>query len=174
MVWGFDFGLPRLCVSSNPYQAPESEWEAEVSGRIHFADYTIKDLKKLYNHSRTIRMLVILWCFSILFSVLIIVVLTATTLKEGELIGLAVIFVWVVILAFQAITVYGTMKRADWGRNCAIIICSIMLLGFPMGTLVGALGLVALVQGKVLFGHDHLEFKLLKEEYKYRKKNKIP
>jgi hypothetical protein len=48
----------------------------------------------------------------------------------------------------QVITASGISKRSEWSRTVGIIICVLMLLGFPLGTLLGILFLSKLLSAE--------------------------
>ncbi len=54
-----------------------------------------------------------------------------------------------------------------------IILCAISLLGIPIGTLIGIIGLIAFVGGEKLFGEGKYLHADLQREFKHRKKSKI-
>jgi len=62
----------------------------------------------------------------------------------------------------------GCFTRDDWARICGIIICCLLLLNIPIGTLIGIFGLIAFIRGKKLFGPGRLDPKTIKAELRYR------
>ncbi|MEO6053342.1 MAG: hypothetical protein ABIP97_04950 [Chthoniobacterales bacterium] len=138
--------------------------------RNTFPDIETKKLKKLYNDSRSIRTLTFLW---FLGAVVIEIGVSCMAFLPGNLSigGRIAWFVPVTLYAaFVFITAFGCLKRRGWGRICGIIVCVIALTGFPLGTLIGILGIVALSRSPQLFGPDRLDPDELIVEYKYRKK----
>ncbi|MCZ6796091.1 MAG: hypothetical protein O7J95_20980 [Planctomycetota bacterium] len=93
---------------------------------------------------------------------------------DGEL-GFTVplLVVLLVLGAFQLTTAIACFRRASWGRISGMIVCSLMLLNIPVGTLIGVLGLVALAQGARLFGPGRYRPSDLRKELKYRKQHGI-
>ncbi len=55
-----------------------------------------------------------------------------------------------------------------------IIDCILMLMGFPIGTLIGIIGLVALIPNKELFEPNALDFKALNRESSFSKSGTMP
>ncbi len=67
-------------------------------------------------------------------------------------------------------TTVGLQFRFGWGRIVGFIFCAYLLILFPIGTLIGIFGIVALVGSEPLFGKDGWRAQELKKEYKQRKK----
>lgn len=149
----------------NPYAAPLTD-SAVVPRRNDFTDIPFKQLKKLRNDSNSIRALMVLLFLPGTFGVLGASVELANSKGDPKVaVGLAVFI-------FMGVAAIGLMKRSQWGRVVAIITSILMLVLFPIGTIVGALALGAL-GSKQLFGPARLDHRLLEAEFKYRKKHKV-
>jgi hypothetical protein len=149
----------------NPYAPPVAD--PGVLGRLGFREISTKELKRLRNDSHSIRSLAFLICLGICVLLGVIVAGIATTVKtphfliQGSLVALSVA------------AAVGLIKRPNWGRVVGFILSSFMLLGFPIGTIIGILCMIALARGGRLFGPERLLHKDLETEWKYRKRNKI-
>lgn len=142
--------------------------DAATLAKNDFSRFDTKRLKALYNASRTVRTLCVLWALGVILLPFVIVVAMGD--KEGDpqgrMMGIALV---VGLIALKAGAFVGCLKQTEWGRALGIVDCILFLLGFPVGTLIGIIGLVALIPNKELFGPDALDFKALKAEYKLRK-----
>lgn len=49
---------------------------------------------------------------------------------------------------------YGLLHREDWAQTVGFIIFGLLCLAFPVGTIIGGLGIYRLVNSKNLFGAD--------------------
>ena len=149
----------------NPYTAPVSE-SAVVPRRKDFTDIPFKQLKKLRNDSNSIRALMVLLFLPGCLGVIGGLVELVTPHRDPQVAGGLAVFV------FMGVTAIGLMKRSQWGRVMAIISSILMLVLFPIGTIVGVLALGAL-NSKQLFGPARFDHRLLEAEFGYRKKHKI-
>ena len=57
------------------------------------------------------------------------------------------------IFAFLLVSI-GLLSRKPWGRIVSFIIFILLLIGFPVGTLIGVLGLFALSRARPLYQSD--------------------
>lgn len=156
-----------MTTTANPFLAPQADDVADSQPR-DFADLDFKQLKALRNHSSTIQVLGVLWVIGAAAN--IIVGLLSLT-DHAATTSMPVINLGIGLLAGCA--AYGALKRPHWGRGVGMLLCAVALIGFPLGTAIGLIGLIALGKGGCLFGDDKIEHKALNAEYKYRKKNKI-
>jgi hypothetical protein len=154
--------------SDNPYAAPV-ESGVVTPPRNDFPEIDTKALKKLRNDSHSIRTVAALLILGI--GILGIVLVFASF--SGNL-GIADLILPLGITAFQGIVVAGLIVRATWGRVLGFISGALMLIGFPIGTLIGVLFLIALARADRLFGSNRFTHKALEAEWKYRKKFKVP
>lgn len=158
--------------SVNPYAAP-TVIEGMVGIRQNFPDIPTKELKNLRNDSHSIRAVAVLLVLGFLINGLVLITgLIAHSsgsrgLDTKSLIVSAFIEAWLLVLAIGLIT------RPTWARIIGFLAGALLLLGFPIGTLVGALFLVALGRSARLFGQNRILHKPLEVEWRYRKKNKV-
>lgn len=154
-------------MSENPYIAP-TDTGILIPERQNFKDMATIDLKKLRNDSHSIRAVAVLMLLGVGIISLAITGMMMTgqmgVLEMGLIFGL---------LSIQGVVCYAMLKRPNWGRVVGFISAVFMLLGFPVGTLIGIFFLISLVRGERLFGPDRLLHKDLEAEWKYRRKNKV-
>lgn len=156
---------------ANPYTAPLAPISGGGTGeRELFTDLDFKTLKKLRNHSHTIRTLGILWGIGAA-AYLVLGLMMLTSGRPGETAVSGAIFF--AVAALVGTGTYASFARPAWGRVLGIILNGIGLLGFPIGTLIGALGLIAYIGGEKLFGDKKYLHADLNREFKHRKQNKI-
>lgn len=154
--------------SDNPYAAP-LESGVVTPPRNDFPDIDTKALKRLRNDSHSIRTMAALFILGItIFGFLML-----GMVFSGNL-GLMELILPVGVVAFQAAVMVGLILRASWGRILGFISGALMLFGFPIGTLIGVLFLIALARADRLFGPNRLTHKALEAEWKYRRKFKVP
>lgn len=134
-----------------------------------------KELKKLFNHSHTIRALIFLWCLGVALMAIAAPFLLIAGAGGGREAGEALFYGIICLVggAFQAAGIYGCWHRLPWGRTVGMVICVLNLPSIPIGTIIGILGLLAFSGGKRLFGPDRLTHEQLKAEVAYRKANNI-
>lgn len=142
---------------------------AAENGRTEFPELSTRELKRLFNHNSSITALSVLWILGAILTIGLAVVEASS--PEGS--GMVLAGVLVGIALFQLVTVVGCFRREPWARVCGIVVCVLMLVNIPIGTLLGLLGLVAFARGAPLFGPGRYVGKELKAELKHRKRNKI-
>lgn len=152
----------------NPYATPESDTTV-TAARINFHDLDTKAVKKLRNNSHTIRTLGLLNLLGIL---IIAAVMVVKYFYQGDQTNI-VDPILIVSIIVGLITIYAFWWRPAWGQAFGFISCALMLFGFPIGTIIGILGIIALAQSRALFGPERPLHRDLEKEWKYRKKNKI-
>lgn len=152
----------------NPYATPESEVAVPME-RNDFKEIPTKELKNLRNDSHSIRAVV----FLIILGLAIMVIGGGTAVISGAAPQGPELFMLLVLCGFNIAAAIGLMKRTTWGRILGFITGALMLLGFPLGTIIGIMVLVALGRGGRLFGPDRLHHKPLDAEWRHRKRNKI-
>lgn len=157
--------------TGNPYLPPQTD-PVMIAGRNLFQDIATPDLKKLRNDSHSIRTFAVLLLLGVaVFGIAMIGLLMGGENRAMGMLELAIIGV---LGGLNLIAAIGLMTRRVWGRYLGFVSALFALLGFPIGTLIGILLLIALGRGARLFGPDRLEHKALNTEWKYRKANKIP
>ncbi|MBC8022917.1 MAG: hypothetical protein H7Y14_07345 [Burkholderiales bacterium] len=153
------FAPPRA--SLDVHEGPEALWEMPF-----------KEVRKLYLASVNIRALGVLYALGAL-SLLATAGITAAS--PAGTAGPSPPGLIALLIALGIISVAATVSsytRPKWGRVLGIILCGISLVSFPLGTLIGILGIIAYVQGGKLFGPDRLHHKDVALVYKQRKKDK--
>jgi len=123
-----------------------------------------KEIKKLYNLSRSVRALSFFW----LLAIALCVVYSATA-TPGTM-ALVMFPTFAVLAAFAAV---GSWLFQNWSRILSMLLCVILLLAFPIGTIFGILGFIALWGSKRLFGPNRLSQKQLQKELERRKLDNV-
>ena len=149
--------------TSGMYRAPQHTDAAENQQPWDYAD-----VKELWKHSRTVLSLA---QFFGLMAAIWALVLAAVVLGENPIDPAGALFLAIPLFLFS-VGVYALSKRTEWGRIYGAVICALLLLGFPLGTLIGALGLVGLTKGRSLFGPDRPTHKELKARMKEMKRER--
>jgi hypothetical protein len=154
--------------TENPYATPASE--GSLPARNLFQDIPTKELKKLRNDSHTIRAVAALLVLGLLFILLAVGLMFA---RSGGALGVFELLFILFFAALNSVVLVGLIRRENWGRILGFVSGTLMLIGIPIGTLIGVLFMVSLARGKRLFGPDRLVHKQLEAEWKYRKRNKV-
>jgi len=151
----------------NPYSPPEVDPSVKLERRV-YKELDMKELKRICNHSQTIRTIGILSvCVAILGVAIVFFSLWSRWYAVSVLGG------GIGLLMFCGFVAYGSWRRPSWGRILGVLFCISSLFAIPVGTIVGVLGLIAYGRGSALFGGNRYERKILEDELKYRKKHKI-
>ena len=158
--------------TANPYLTPLTD-PVVAAARNDFHEIATPVLKKLRNDSSSIRTFAVLLLLGV---VLMLAALLVPVFSDnaGGSVGMAELAIIGGFSAFNLATAIGLLKRSTWGRVLGFVSAAFALVGFPIGTLIGILVLVALGRGGRLFGPARLDHKALQREWKYRKANKIP
>lgn len=129
------------------------------------AELGFPELKKLYSATVNIRVLAALYGLgTLLYGVLAAVSLDS----EPELPWLPAVFLLLALLSLVAcITNY---TRAAAGRPLGMTLCALNLFSFPIGTVIGVVGLIAYSRGARLFGAGRLPHRDVVAAYKQRRK----
>ena len=154
----------------NPYAPPKSDLNITIGRRL-FPEMDFNTVKKLRNHSHSIRTLGWLWgAIAGLYSI----VSLTNILGGGGLLTERYGWNMITVIFFIHLTAaYSAIKRPRWGRIVGIVLCTIGLIGFPLVTVIALLGLMAFVGSAPLFGDNKILHKDLEREYQYRKKHQI-
>jgi hypothetical protein len=157
--------MPDAQAEDNPYAAPvETGGAAAESEPLPGMDFPT--LKKLRNHSHSIRALGGLWALATL---LFLFVATSAMVRQAPD-GQALIVGGLACAGLTGLACYGAWARPSWGRIVAIIMCVLGLFGGLLGLIVGILGLIALISaGGRLFGPRRIPHRDLEREYKRQK-----
>jgi hypothetical protein len=162
---------------ANVYAPPTTDIRQQGNSEGHdpaLKSMSTKDLKKLFNHSHTIRALIFLWCLGLtLLTLFIPFMLFDSSKGSNNTDGSLMLLVLVPLFFLQVGAVYGCWNRLPWGRTVGIIICVLSLPSVPIGTAIGILGIIAFAKAKRLFGPDRLTHTQLKAEVAYRKAHNI-
>ena len=151
--------------SSDPYAPPKADSPHPIERQL-FPELTTKELKKLRDNSHTIRTLGIV-------AVIAVIMLGIICLFLIETITSALALSLFVSIPLAIMMCYCSIKRPNWGPIPLAIGCIIFLLGFPLGTLIGLLGLFAVFGGLELFGPGRPEHRELEREWRHRKENGV-
>ena len=156
-------------MTENVYAPPRANLETQ-EGPAELWHIELKQLKRLYNASHSIRALGVLYglgTFGIVAAVMLAIGSSADRASTTML--AAILFVSGGLSVAGAIT---SFTRPRWGRWLGIVLCVVGLLNIPIGTIIGIFGLIAYAQGGRLFGPDRLMHKDVVDVYKQRKKAK--
>ncbi len=73
------------------------------------------------------------------------------------------------LTGFFLVVAIGLIRRTEWGRIVGSLFTAILLVGFPIGTLIGIVGLRATLKAPELFGNARLTHKGLTRALKAAK-----
>lgn len=156
------------------FAPPRSNVEVREGSEVLWA-MTWKEVRRLYMASINIRALGFLYILPVVGIIALMSAMMMTggpTAADAESLGgwvAALLGIGVVLYAAAA---YACFARPAWGRWLGIVLCAVGLLNFPMGTLIGIIGLIAYAQGGKLFGAARIAHKDVVLVYKQRKKDK--
>ena len=119
------------------------------------------ELKKIKTTSDSIKLLGYFWCVAAAF--FIAALLYSIASKEMAE-NISFLFSFFALTA--GATAFGLMHREDWGRIVGIIASFIILLGFPLGTVLGAMGLITLLNAEQFFGASAWSHEDILKEFK--------
>ena len=123
-----------------------------------------KEVKSFYNLSRGIRALSLFWILAAAMSVVVFSVSAQDPVATS---------IHVAFIAIAIIAAYGGWKFRVWGRPLGMALSVVLLFAFPLGTVLGALGLLALWRGKRLYGPGGYSYQQLKEELHDRNQRNV-
>jgi len=167
--------------ADNPYAAPAVAY-AEGVGRHAFVEMDTKELKKLRDASLCIRVLGLLWVAVAIFSFLIVAGMASMAMDRTTAImapqtmdrlAPIVISFCLVTGVLTGIASVCALLRPVWGRPVGMVICCLSLIHFPIGTLIGIIGLIAFSRGVKLFGPNRWLHSAIIAEWQQRKRNKV-
>lgn len=151
---------------ANAYAPPETDIrQSPADGGNGFKIGNVES-RKLYNHSRSVGALVFLWCLGLVVMVAVFIpnVMASSKQAGGNTDGVNILIGVAGVMSLLMLAgIVGCWMRTTWGRIIGFILCALMLLNFWLGTLIGIFGLIALINGKRLFGPDRLTHRYLKE-----------
>jgi len=159
-------------MSNNIYEAPSTN--ASSNADFELPNLSFPELKRLRNHSCTIQTLAVLWILGILVCGALLIFANENSTLQFALPIPAVIL----SLVMLSIGVYANFARPEWGRALGILCCALALISGLLSIniftiLIGILGLVAISQGKALYGENRIPHKVLQRDFKRRKKLKM-
>jgi hypothetical protein len=151
-----------------PAHAVENETpRAKATARGHRLGLNSLDdatLKKLVGRSKLLMFLGVMFAGG--------AVINASVLLAHGSSPLDAVFILSVV-AFQAAVAWGMLVRPAWGRPVGLVLCTLLLLKVPVGTLLGGFGLAALLKAPELFGPGQIDHFDLKVEMERRKQGTV-
>ncbi|MEE9393000.1 MAG: hypothetical protein V3W41_10885 [Planctomycetota bacterium] len=133
-----------------------------------------KKVKQLWQDSRNINGLGVLWSFTSLVLVGLVVLMNIGISGASEALPLEGLLGGAVLGALGFLHVYGAyvaFARPASGQTGVIVLSTISLASFPVGTAVGVIGLIASTRSKELFGIERFRSFEINKEWKQRKKD---
>ena len=157
-------------MTENAFAPPRANLETR-EGPDGLWDITFKEVRKLYLASVNIRALGVIYALGCVGLIVTGTAMFANPGASGSVLQAynAILLVLGLLWLAGIITSY---TRPRWGRWLGFVLCALMLLSIPYGTIIGILGLIAYAQGGKLFGPDRLLHKDVAAVYKLRKKDK--
>lgn len=146
---------------TNIYEQPQSDVGMENSPAF---DLDKSELKSIIN---SWHRLIVLCCFWFLAFITCLAVFIPTISGDPQTFYIGIFF-GILGLVYLA-SMIGTLFKTAWGRYMGMTVCVFMLLGIPIGTVLGIMGLFGYDGAKKLFGKDALSIKAVKSAYKVKK-----
>jgi hypothetical protein len=132
--------------------------------------YSFEEVQKLYNTSRNVSTIGgICAFFAVMYLLMFLLFVSVFESSQEELGAMALLFGAMILFSMSAI---GLFKRTNWGRTLGIISCVLLLLVFPIGTIIGIVGIRALSSAPGLFGGNTLTHDEIKNEFNKLKRMK--
>lgn len=142
----------------NPYASPQTDPSvAPDIGDGPFGDLDFEQVVRLRNHSHSIRAL------GLVGFIALGAVIFLDVKGEGSIIGN-------LIGAGGVVGVVASWWRPVWGQVGGILFCCVLLIGFPVGTALGAFGILAFAQSGRAFGPGRYRHKEIEMEWRARKR----
>lgn len=128
------------------------QYAAPVHQDVHaeFDPNDWKALKKLWNDTCSVRALGFLWSL-----LAVCFIPTGAFMLAEDPAG----WVLLAIGTLSLLGAVGMIGRFRIGRIFGIVTCCVYAFGFPVGTVIGVVGLIALNRSPVLFGPDRVTHK---------------
>ena len=160
-------------MTDNVYAPPASKLE-DREGPEALWEMPFKELAQLRNASINIRVLGFLFGLSAAGSLLLVGLgsLGASATGSGSASSVVFLAIFLVTGLLSLAACVGAYTRPPWGRVVGMITCGLSLINFPLGTLIGGLGLVAYYRGGKLFGPERFLHNDVTSIYKQRKASK--
>ena len=156
------FAPPRATLDTR--EGPEALWELSW-----------KEIRKLYLASVNVRALGVLYGLGAVGAVIGGAMVAFSPAGSQTETGVPLAGIGAIVLVLGLIYVaacVSSFTRPVWGRWLGMVLCVLSLFSFPLGTLIGIIGIIAYAQGGRLFGPERLMHKDLAAVYKQRKKDK--
>ena len=143
------------------------------SDRKDFFNVDTAKLKVLYKCSQTVVFLCVCWIIFlfILTAVMLYLFLMPPDFNQSDFLFMLLFYLLPLYLLFVP-AIVGGMKRSGWGRSWSMGVCLLMCTGFPIGTILGFMGIKAF-QKKELFSKQKIQHSDLRKEFLYRKQYNI-
>lgn len=139
--------------AKNPYETPKSDLnkKQQTDGENEHSHLDVmndEDVNKLNKFSSDINILGTLSALCIPGSAYYIYEIFTKGYKSP---------IWPILsLLVACITAYSAFARPSWGRPVCITVSLLLLPGFPIGTIIGYIGVRAALDGKQLFGEERI------------------
>ncbi len=144
----------------NPYASPKSDpIVAKDFSNGPFGHLDFKGVQRLRNHSHSIRAIGLIG-----FLGFVIVALLAVGGRVSEM--------SIVIGVLCGLGTFASWWRPMWGQVGGIIFCVMLLLGFPIGTVIGIFGIVAFAQSESVFGPERFRHRAIELEWRERRRER--
>lgn len=125
------------------------------------AGHAPEQVERLYYRSCQVRtMIFLMGLYLLLFGGLVVVIMYLYWPPRS-----AVDMALAAAPPFGVATMVGLMGRSTWGRIAGIVMCLLMLIHVPFGTLIGIPGLFVFFRSGKLFGPDRLTHRELERAY---------
>lgn len=155
-------------MTDNVFAPPASTLE-DRGGPDALWEMPFKELARLRNASINIRVFGFLFGLGAAGSLLMVGLGGLGAARSNATPGTVIVLV--ILLAsglLSAAACAGAYARPRWGRVVGFIACAVNMIGFPLGTLIGALGLYAYYRGDKLFGPERFLHNDVVAAYKAR------
>jgi hypothetical protein len=140
----------------------------EISESTDFYQLNPDELKKIIDGWNRLMLVCIVWGLSLLLWIGGIIIPHMFMYAEPRFDAILYFIIPLICLIVAAIV--GTRRKKEWGRILGIVLCSIMLIGIPIGTFFGIVGLIGYSGAKPLFGPNGIEYSKVKLAYNQNKK----
>ena len=137
--------------------------DAVASGRA-LANTSTKQLRALYYYSVAIQQLSLLWLFSACCVGTLLLPLSISLVPVQSAPSEAAMAAFISL----GLVGLGGFIRAGWCRLLGLFLSVLLLAAFPVGTVLGLIGIVCYARGRRLFGRNRVSHALLKREYEHR------
>ncbi len=148
------------------YKSPDSELLT-----LESSDFSEKETKKILASWRQLKLLCIVWALFFVLPGIIMIPLIIPGVINGKSYPIEGALFFIAFSSLFGLAIFGSLKLKIWGRILGIILCFFLLFGFPVGTLLGVVGLIAYSRLKFAYKADGaIQLLKLKEMQKSKKK----